>query len=147
MIELKHKDYFEGVLQLRNYTKEIINFVRTSTQKDNRALITEEKKVGSKGLDLKFTSQKYLQILGKKLKKKFPGVLKISAKLHTRKKDKNLYRITVLFIHTPLKKNQIIKVKDENFKVINWNKKVLIKNVKTGKKLNLRFEELPKNFF
>jgi len=144
MIKQRHFEYFEGELQLRNYTPEIIDFIWNSTEKDKRSLIVKETKVGKNGLDMRFTSQAYLRIIGKRLKENFPGVLKITATLHTKKRDKELYRITVFFNHIALKKNQKILFKGDECEVISWGKKVILKNVKTSKKLQVRFEDLPK---
>ena len=97
--------YFEGILQLRETTDEIANWVRNKVQKDAKAVITKEKPV-TNGIDLYFNDQHYLQSLGKKLKLQFGGTLTISRRLHTVHKitSKLLYRVSVLYKPLPFKR-------------------------------------------
>ncbi len=137
-----HKSYFEGVLQLRNHSKELESFVRTRVEEDKRAFISQEKKTKD-GIDLYFTSQSYLRALGKKIKEKFEGELKVTATLHTKSRTgEDLYRITVLFRMYPIKKGDVIKLYDEEYRVEYIGKKIFLKSVKSGKKIHISFEEL-----
>ena len=144
-MELKNinKDYFEGILQLRNPTKELIRFAENKTKKDKKALITKKIKV-KQGYDFYFTSQRYLRSLGNKIKSSFPGELKTSRKIFTRKRQtsRDVYRVNVLFRMSDLRKGQIIRYKGEQIKIVKTGKKVLAKNVKTGKKMMLKYENL-----
>ncbi|MBU2634370.1 MAG: hypothetical protein KJ674_03925 [Nanoarchaeota archaeon] len=90
--------YFEAILQLRPNKREILNFVKQ--QIDQREGVFIVKEVEQKtGIDLYLTSNKFALALGKLLKKKFKGIIKISRTLHTRHKQtgKLLYRVTVCF--------------------------------------------------
>src|SRR3989344_277638 len=97
MVFVPHSEYFEGVLQLPNPSEELIDFVISTVKKDDRAAITKIVQEPG-GPDYYITDQKYLQILGKKLRARFAGEFKMTSTLHTQRKDgKKLYRITILF--------------------------------------------------
>lgn len=138
-----NNDYFEGILQLRNPTKELISFVENRTKKDKKALITKRVNVKN-GLDLYFSSQRYLRSMGNNVKGCFPGELKTSRKIFTRKRQtsKDVYRVNVLFRMTNLVKGQVIKYKGEQIKITGLGKKILAKNIKTGEKIMLNYGDL-----
>ncbi|MBL7054224.1 hypothetical protein ISS05_00535 [Candidatus Woesearchaeota archaeon] len=138
-----HKDYFEGILQLRDPNEEVFEFIQNQIEKRSDVFITKALKVNN-GIDLYITSQKYLQALGKKLKKHFKGELKISSKLHTksRQTSKNLYRVSVLFRPSKYNAGDILNFKGDQIKILKLGKKILAKNIKTGKKLNLNYQDL-----
>jgi len=134
MIDIPHKDYFEGVLQLRDLTNELLDWVYKRVKKDQRAVITKEKKVRG-GVDLYLSSQRYLQSLGKKLNETFPGILKITATLHTKAKTgEDLYRVTVLFKLLPFRIRQVFDFEGEKVEILHMGKKVRIKYLKSGEK-------------
>lgn len=128
---------------MRNPNDEIIEFIRGQFNKKPGVFITNEKKVNN-GIDFYATSQKYIQVLGKKLKRNFCGELKISSKLHTRNKQtsRNVYRVNVLFRLAKCKLEDILNFKGEEIKVLKMGKKILAKNLKTGKKLNINYGDL-----
>ncbi len=134
--------YFEGILQLRNPSQEVVDFVEDSVERDKKCWVSEIKEVRN-GLDFYLSSNQYLKTLGKKLKEKFPGELKMSSSLHTKSKTgKDLYRGTVLFRFIDIKKGDQIEDKGEEYEVLGVGTKVLMKNIKTGKKKQLGFEEI-----
>lgn len=93
-------EYYEATIQIRPKNKEVLDFVITQIEKANREDVfisgVEEKKFG---VDLKISSQKFARDLGKKLKKRFDGELKITKSLFKRHKQtgKILYRATICF--------------------------------------------------
>jgi NMD protein affecting ribosome stability and mRNA decay len=138
-----HKSYYEGILQLRNPTKEIIEFVKNQIKKKPDVLITAEKKV-TNGIDLYMTSQKHIRIIGKRLKKNFCGELKVSSKLHTknRQTSKNVYRINVLFRAVKCDVGDILTFKGDMIKILKLGKRILAKDLQTGKKLSITYKDL-----
>lgn len=90
--------YFEAVIQLRPFDKEVIQFIENQIKKRDGVFISKVEKVKT-GINLYISSQKFARTLGKRLKKSFKGELKITKTLHTRDKlkSKDLYRGTVLF--------------------------------------------------
>ena len=128
----KHAKYFEGILQLRNPSSELIKYVAKTIDKDNRAWIAQELKVPG-GVDLYLSSQKYL-----------PGCLKSSRKLFTvqRSTGKQVYRVNVLFRLYPFKIRDVITISGEKFKVLRIDKQVTVQNIKSGKKEKIKPEEI-----
>ncbi len=90
--------YYEAKLQLRPLNKEVLKFVYGQIENRNDCLISKEEKLKT-GIDLYLTSQKFAQILGKMLKKKFDGKTIVSRSLYgvNRMTSKKVYRVTVLF--------------------------------------------------
>ena len=92
------KEYYEGILQLRNPNEEVLNFIRNQFKNNSKVWISKQERLKT-GIDLYISSNKFLLSLGKKLKKSFKGELKTSRKLHSRDRmtSKNVYRVAVLF--------------------------------------------------
>ncbi len=91
-------EYFEGTLQLRETTPEVVDFVVADVAAQDGVFIA--KQTGSRGsIDMKISSARYLRRLGKKLDQRFRGELTITSKLFTRNKQtsKEVHRVTVLF--------------------------------------------------
>jgi len=141
--EEKHKGYFEGILQLRNPSEELMDYVYTAIKKDQQARIAQDINVKG-GIDLYLTSQRYTLSLGKSIKERFPGILRTSRKLFTfrRAEGKKVYRVTVLFRLFSFKINSVINISGEEYQVIRIEKQVTLKHVKSGKKEMMKPEEL-----
>jgi|SRR3989338_9549948 len=90
--------YFEGVLQLRPYDGEVMRFIKNKMKKEPKVFISKIVEVGD-GVDIYFSSQKFVRNLGKKLTSSFKGELKESRQLHTRNRmsQRLVYRATLLF--------------------------------------------------
>lgn len=139
----KHQDYYEGILQLRNPNGKVIEFVRSSVDKRKDVFISKEKKVEN-GIDFYFSSQRFLRALGKKLKTKFSGELKESRKLHTENRltSRKVYRVNVLFRVLPFKKGGIVTYRGDKIKIKSIGKLISGIDVKTGKKVSFKTEEI-----
>lgn len=141
-MKLPRSDYYQGILQLRDVNDEIIGFVHNLIRKRGDVAVTKTVKLNN-GLDLYITSQKFIGVLGKKLKESFGGEVKISSKLHTRSKQgKNLYRLNVLFRPSKYKKGDIVLVRGDKVRLISIGKRVFARNLKTGKKVTIRNKDL-----
>lgn len=94
----KHIDYFEAILQLRPYSKEVENWIEKQVKKRKDVVISKKLFVQG-GLDIYMSSQRFARTLGPKLKKVFKGEVKITKKLYSVNKitSKKIYRGTVLF--------------------------------------------------
>jgi len=68
----------------------------------------------------------------------------VSATHHTRDKQrsKNVYRVTVLFRLAPFKRNESFMVREVEMKVVSIGEKVNLKEIKTGKRRLMRYEEV-----
>ncbi len=146
MLEIPHKSYFEGILQLRNPKPEVIAFIKDTTLKDRKAIIVKEKKIGD-GIDFYYSSQKYLQALGKKLQQAFIGEHKVSSSLHTKSTTgKDLYRVTVLFRVLDFKKGDKFYDGDEEYEILFVENQITAKNTKTGQKKRFTIDFVKRTF-
>jgi NMD protein affecting ribosome stability and mRNA decay len=143
-IKFARPNYYQGILQLRDVDNEVVDFVRNQIDKRNDVLITKTVKAGN-GIDMYITSQKFIRILGKKLKESFGGELKTSVKLHTKSRTgKDLYRVNVLFRPVKHKRGDIIVVRGDEVKLLAVGRRIFARDMKTGKKIKIRSSDLPK---
>ena len=126
---------FEGVLQLRNPTTKLVDWVYDLVEKEKKADITYTHPLPG-GVDMYFSSQRYLRAVGKKLQQRFPGELKSTRKLFTLniRTGKRVYRVTVLFRLSKLKKGQVLLVDEDKYKILNVGKTIQVQEVNSGKK-------------
>ncbi len=136
-------DYFEGILQVRNGSAELITWIHNRIISDGKAKVAKVKKV-TNGVDLYMSDQHYLQSLGKKIKEHQAGILKVSRRLHTVDKmsSKLLYRVTVLFKALPFKRGDVITLYGEEVKVLTINGQAQVKILKSGVKKHVDLETL-----
>ncbi|VVB81945.1 NMD3 family protein [uncultured archaeon] len=137
------QDYFEGILQVRNGSKELLDWICDRIRTEGRAKVSKAKKV-TNGVDLYMTDQHYLQNLGRKIKEHQMGILKVSRRLHTQDKmtSKHIYRVTVLFKAIPFKRGDIITFHGEQVQILNIGTKAQIKDIKSGAKRVVELELL-----
>lgn len=141
-IKFARPNYYQGILQLRDVNEEIMSFVYNQIKKRNDVAITKTVKMPN-GVDFYITSQKFVRVLGKKLKESFGGELKTSSKLHTRSRQgKDLYRVNVLFKLSKYKKGDIAVVRGDKVRLISIGKNIFARDLKTGKKVRIRSKDL-----
>ena len=144
-LKFARPNYYQGVLQLRDVNDEIYEFVYGQIEKRKDAAVTKTVKYPN-GLDLYITSQKFIKILGKKLKESFGGEIKTSSKLHTRSKTgKDLFRVNVLYRPSKYKRGDIITVRGDEVKLLQFRRMIFALDLKTGKRINIRREDLPRD--
>ncbi len=134
--------YFEGILQLRNITQEIIDFIEkklNKTKELNISKIVEQKK----GLDLYMTDKRKMERLALDLQKEFGGILKKSPQLFSknRQTSKNIYRLNICLKFCDFKKGDVIKVNNKYIKVTNTGKKISGIDLTFNKKISLDVED------
>ena len=138
-LEKKRPEYYEAILQLREISPDVIHLVE---QEIDRVKLQVAKKIKLKnGVDYQLSDNELTRALGKKLQQKIGGELKVTASLHTRKNNKNLYRVTVLFRGINFKKGDQVRYQDETYKVKSVGKDIFLQDIKTGKKLHLKYKE------
>lgn len=141
-MNLPRSNYYQGILQLRDVNDKILSFVHSQIKSRSDVAITRTVKF-SNGVDLYITSQKFIRVLGKKLKDSFGGVTKISSRLHTRNKQgKDLYRVNVLFRPLKYKIGSVISVRGDKVRLIRIGKKIFARDLGTGKKITIRNTDL-----
>lgn len=140
--EGKHRGYFEGVLQLRNASKKLKDYVKKEME-ENRVYVAKTAKAKD-GIDMWVSSNKFLLSIAKKLKANFNGDMKISRKIYSRDRmtQKDIWRITVFFKEVPFKINQKMMIKGDEYRIASLGKKVTCVDVKTGKKKFFDYEDL-----
>ncbi len=141
---MKTGQYFEGILQLRNPSKEVVEFIEEQypKMKKKKVYVTKIKKVKG-GFDYYITSKKYIQSFGRKLRQHFGGILKISPQLFSRDRQtsKDIYRVNVLLKLYGFKKGDILKINNKIIKVTSLDKKVTGTNLTTNKKTTFKIED------
>ena len=138
-----NNQYFEGILQLRNPIQKAVDFIRAAVDKRNDVFIAKEVKI-KKGIDFYMSSQKFLQILGKKLQKRFGGEYKISRKLFGINKltSKMIYRVNVLVRLSKFRIGQTIDYRGKKIKIVGLRDKIQGIDVKSGKKILIKYTDV-----
>ena len=135
-------EYFEGTLQLRNFTEEqlneVIDHIEASECRIAKHIVQKE------GVDLYLTSQKFLQQLEKWAKSKYSCITKFSRSLHTRdvRSNKDLYRVTILMIFLKHNLGEVIEYGGEKVKITSLSSKPTGKIISNGKRMFLDIEKL-----
>ena len=143
---MENRQYFEGILQLRNTDKELVDFVKKDICKNKEVWVAKQIK-SKNGVDLYLSSQKYLVNLGKKLQKRFKGELKISRKLYSQSRltGKKIYRVTVLFRAHKFKIGDIVEYRGEDIKIKSLGNRMGGCDLKTGKRIRFDYKEIKNN--
>ena len=137
----KHPGYFEGILQLRDCSPEVYDYVEKEI---NSIGLKIAKSVPIKnGIDYYTSDNSMTKGIGKKLQQRFGGNLIVTATLHTQKKDKELYRVTVMFREAGFKKNDLVRYNGDTYTVkLMGSSDIMLQHAKTGKKVHLRYREI-----
>lgn len=139
-LEDKHSGYYEAILQLRDVTPEIIQFAEAEIK---RVKMRIAKKVKLKnGQDYFLTDNTLTRQLGRKLQEKFGGEFNISPKLFSKKDGKEIYRLTVLFRGILFKRGDKVEYGGEEYFVKSLSKDIFLKEIKTGKKVHLKYKDM-----
>lgn len=136
----KHPGYFEAVLQLRDCKEEVISFVRREIKQERVGVARVVKVKG--GVDYFLAEKDFAKKTGRKLREKFGGDLKTTASLWGRKEGREVFRLTVLFRGIGFKKGDTVVYAGEDYEVKSMGKDILLQNVKTGKKVHLKYKEM-----
>ncbi|MGM5488066.1 MAG: NMD3-related protein [Nanobdellota archaeon] len=139
---MKPSNYYEGILQLRDVSQELLDYCEENIPEEYVAYVKKAKN----GYDFYMKNNRFLASFGKSIQQHFSGELKKTATLHTRdtKSNKDLYRLTVLFREYAISKGELVELKGEEYEVLSINKKIHLKNTQTGKKMQISFEDYRK---
>ncbi len=142
-LEGKRHDYYEGILQLRDVDEEFVENVITQIENSKKAQISKVQPERN-GVDIYLSDQHFTQSYAKSLKARFGGEVISSKKLFGRYKATGhvVYRVTVLFRKLPFNVGDVITTDEGDVKVVGMDTKVRVQNIKTGKKQQLRFDQL-----
>ncbi len=135
--------YFEGVLQIRNSSQQIVDFIHSeiSKQKQKGVFITKEI-VEGKNADFFLTDQTYMKRLAVKLQKEFGGIISLNPKLFSKSRQtgKELYRLTTLLELPIIKKNDVIVVNDRLYRVNSVQQRINAEDF-SGKKTSFPYKD------
>ncbi len=136
-------NYYEGILQLRNPSGEVIKFVKDAIKDEERVFVAKRNRVRN-GFDYKLSSKKFLMDIGKRLQRKFGGEVKTSSKLYgvSRETSKKIYRVTVLFRLPNFKVGDIVKIPGRFVKVTRLGSRVFGIDVDSGKKISFDYDKV-----
>ncbi|MFO7710301.1 MAG: NMD3-related protein [Candidatus Woesearchaeota archaeon] len=139
---MKPSNYYEGILQLRDVSQELLDYCEENIPEELVAYVKKAKN----GYDFYMQSNKFLSSFAKTLQKEFAGEMKKTATLHTRdtKNNKDLYRLTVLFREYDIRKGDEIEVKGTVYEVLGIHKKLYLKDTHTKKKVHMPFDDYRK---
>lgn len=143
LIDYMHNDYFEGILQLRAPTEEVLAFIDSEMTKHGKVRISKTKRVAD-GVDMYVTDQRFLQNLGRRLKDRFSGQLKVAPRLFSKDHmtSRNIYRVNVLFRMPAFSRGDSLIVNGRRVKVLSVKKMVQLQDLETGEKLAVPFEKV-----
>jgi len=124
---LKSGQYFEGSLQLRNTSPEIIARTHKLLSKIYISKVVEHKN----GTDLFVSSIKIMQRAATQLVKEFSGQMQQSPQLFTRNKQtsKDVFRVNVLVTFPLLKKGNVLLYRQTPYLVISMGKQVKVRSL------------------
>lgn len=142
----KADNYFEGYLQLRDCSKEVLTFARELMYNDGCTIAKEARLKGRKGsIDFWVSSNKTLLKLARQLPNNFIGIVRSSNTLHTRdsQTSKELYRGTLLFKQIPFSIGDDVHYRGDVYSLVSVHgDKVDLKDMKTGKRKSVKGEEI-----
>lgn len=141
----KHPQYYEAILQLRDTSQDVVDYVEREFM-SHKIPITQALEVKN-GFDFYVADSQFTKSLGQRLQEKFGGELVLTASLYGVKKDREVYRVTVLFRGMPFKKGDLVRYRGEEWKVLSLSKYILLQELNSGKKVQLRYHKnLPQIF-
>jgi len=139
----KHPLYYEAILQLRDISQEILDFVYQEIEKSGMRVSKET--FIENGADIRLTDKSLTKALGRKLQSIYGGEYKETVSIYGQKDGAEIYRTTVLFRSMGAKKGDVVKYRGEEYKIVLIGKDMLLQDTHTGKKIHLKYEEA-KNF-
>lgn len=110
--EKEKSQYYEGILQLRNTTEDVFEFVQREINKVLKKGIFVMKSVDTpNGVDLYLTNKNFIKILASQLHNKFGAKVSINAQLFSKNHltSKDIYRINVLVTFLKFNLGDVIK--------------------------------------
>jgi NMD protein affecting ribosome stability and mRNA decay len=131
--------YYEAILQLRDVSEEMIQFAQKEIR--NRQLHIVRTKMHETGVDYYLPDKDLAKAIGKKLQLNFGGKCIVTAKLFSKKDDRLIYRLTILFRGLSFNKNDVVTYKGIEYTVKNLANEILLQNEKNGKKARVKYKD------
>ncbi len=137
-----HVNYFEAVLQLRNITQAVADFV--SEQLEHNKIGVSKIKRHANGMDMQISSRQFASKLGKMLQHTFGGMVKRSARIFTtdRMSMKSVWRVTVLFKQFPYSVGETFEFKGVSYRVLAVTDEVVAREEVSQQVKKLKYKDL-----
>ena len=139
--------YFEGILQVRNATSEMKDFIRNDLlrNKSKGFHINKEEYIDDTGnnIDYYYTNKGYMRVVAEKLKNHFGAVLKQNAQLFSInwETSKNIYRLNILVQMPNYHKNDVIKIGKQLFRIVSMDEKIHVVDMGNNSKTLIAHKE------
>lgn len=135
-------DYFEGILQVRNMTKDAKAFVNELI-KNTEGLYVNKVVEKEESADYYFVKKKYIGRIAEKIVNEYGAKADFNAQLFTQDKQtsKELYRLNVAVHIPPFRKGDVLLIKEDLILVTSTGKKNT--GLELKKKKNLAFKYDP----
>ena len=139
----KHPKYFEAIIQIREVSEEVIDWIEREIIRAKIILAKVEKVKHIKdAYDYYLADNNQARQLGTKLQQKFGGHYLVTSTLHTTIDSKEKYRTTHLFREAPFRKGDIVTYQDKKYKIMMMMKDIFLQKVKTGEKVHVKFKDM-----
>ncbi len=132
--------YYEAILQLRDVSDEMVQFTQKEIKNKNLHIVRT--KIHETGIDYYLPDKDLAKAIGKKLQLTFGGKCIVTAKLFSKKDDRLIYRLTILFRGLAFNKNDIITYKGEEYTIKNLGNEIFLQNEKSGKKARVKYKDM-----
>ncbi len=134
-------EYYEGVLQIRNASMEVKDFVKNHVNKSDFFV----NKLVDKGssVDFYLTSKKEQVIIAKKIVNHFGGLIENNAKLFSKDRmtSKEIFRVNTLVILPLFKEGDVIEYSDKPVLIKSLGKTIKGFDLENAKKVSLSFKK------
>jgi NMD protein affecting ribosome stability and mRNA decay len=142
-IDSRHYNYFEGEIQLRKVTPEIINYVlkRIGEAGETVPQVVEH---DLNSVDIQVSSKKIIRQIANELVRKFGGEMSEHERLHSsdRLTSKLRYRLNMLYKKHDYDKGCVIILEDEPFLVHGFqDARLKVESLITRKNTQIRYKE------
>jgi len=140
--------YFEGILQLRNATQEIKDYITKYFDKNaGRNVFVNNVVEKDNSVDYFFVTKRHILPLANKLIRNFGGYYDPNEQLFSRNHltSKDLFRLNVLVLVAPFKAKDVVLIDEQPILISRLGKIITGFNLKKGKKYTFSYDEKTKD--
>ncbi|RJQ17193.1 hypothetical protein C4573_04020 [Candidatus Woesearchaeota archaeon] len=140
---LKKSQYYEGILQIKHATPEVVNFADNEIGKAGaKGKYITKRVVKDDRADYYLTDQTYMKSLAHKIQKEFGGAIQKNAQLfsHSKQESKDLFRVNLLLELPLFKKQDVIVINEKPYIVISLKEKINVMDF-AGKKTSVPYKD------
>ncbi|MFA5141887.1 MAG: NMD3-related protein [Candidatus Woesearchaeota archaeon] len=143
MRELPHRNYYEGIIQLREANDKVVDFLFDQLERvrSKGVFMTRMEKIKT-GFDFYISDKREMYTIVKKMQKEFGGEIKLAPQLYTmdHSSGKEVYRLNIFFKPSEYKKGDVVKKGKIVIQVTSSSKKISGIDLRTDRKILLDYE-------